>query len=113
MKKYLALYNAPTTSIDEMMKNASPDMMKESMESWKVWMGKHQAMFVEMGAPAAKNWRVTKDGVKPMRNEVTGYSVIQAESPEDAAKMFADSPHLIGMKDAYVDVTELMDMPGM
>ena len=112
MKKFVAFYMMPIASIDEMMKNNTPEQQKAGMDNWMAWMKSHEASFVDRGAPLGKNKRVTKDGASDVRNEITGYSVVQAESHDEAVALFADSPHL-QMPGAYVDVLELMQMPGM
>ena len=82
------------------------------MEGGRVWVEAHKASFVELGAPLGKNKRVTKDGVQDVRNELTGFSVVQAESHEDAAKIFQDNPQL-EMPGAYIEVLEWVPMMGM
>lgn len=112
MKKFLALYMAPTASLDEMMANSTPEDQKKGMEEWMQWMQSHEADIVDHGAPAGKNKRVMGSDVQDVRNEVCGYTIVQAESHEKAAEMFANMPHM-GIKGGYVEVVELMDMPGM
>ena len=112
MKKFLALYMAPTASIDAMMQAGTPDQQKTGMDAWKTWMEMHKASFVEMGTPTGKNKRVTKEGVSDVRNEVCGYSFVTAASQEDAAKLFQDNPHL-QMPGAYVEVLECLPIGGM
>jgi hypothetical protein len=112
MKKFLALYMIPLPALDEMMKNSTPEQMKEVNESWKTWMEKHQANFVDMGLPLGKNKRVMSDGVKDMRNEMTGYSIVQAETHDEAAQIFLDNPQM-RLPGSYVEVVECLAMPGM
>src|SRR5258708_711163 len=112
MKKFVALYMAPVAEMDKMMKDSTPEDQKKGMDAWIKWMGMHKDDFVEQGAPLGKNKRVTKDSVSDKRNEVTGYSVVQADSHEEAAQIFKDSPHL-QMPGAYVEVLEWVEMPGM
>src|SRR5262245_52338217 len=112
MKKYIALYMAPIGAFDEMMKKQDPAEMKKMNDGWMAWVNAHKSSFVDQGAPAGKNKRVTKDGVKDVRNEVTGYSVVQADSHDAAAKLFKDNP-MLAFPGAYVEVIEWMEMPGM
>ena len=117
MKKFLILYNAPLNELDKMMEQmkGNPEAMKEGMDSWMNWMNGMKDNFVDMGAPAAKNKRVTAQGIEDVRNEVTGYSILQANSLEEAAELInrdPKSPHF-HIPGAYVEVTELMEMPQM
>ena len=79
MKKFLAIYMAPVGAFDEMLKNPDPAKMKAMSDSWTAWMKAHEKSFVDQGAPTGKNKRVAKGSVKDVRNEVTGYSVVQAD----------------------------------
>lgn len=109
MKKFVAIYFAPHEALDEMMKNSTPEQQKEMMESWRTWMEKHKKSFVEDGAPVGKNKRVSAEGVKDVRNDINGYSVVQAPSHEEAANIFLDNPQL-QMPGAYVEVLEWVNM---
>jgi hypothetical protein len=111
MKKFLALYMAPTATVDEMMKNSTPESRKKGMDEWMNWMKSHQASIVNGGAPAGKNKRVMGNEVKDVRNEVCGYTIVQAESHDTAAAIFKDMPHM--NKGGYVEVVELLPVPGM
>lgn len=110
MKKYVAIYMAPAAALAEMQKNTTPEQMKTMTAGWNAWLEKHKANMVEVGAPLGKTMRVTKDGVEAAKNDVNGYSVVQAESHEEAAKLFMDNPQVMGMPGAYVDVMEWIDM---
>ena len=103
---------APTQSFDAMMKHPKSEMQK-GMEAWEEWMKSHKTSFVDPGAPVAKNKRVSGQGVKDARNEVGGYMVVQTESHEEAAELFADNPHLAMMPGAWIEIMAMVDMPGM
>ena len=112
MKKFLVIYMAPVGAFDEMMKNPDPAKMKEMSDSWTSWMKAHEKSFTDQGAPTGKNKRVAKGSVKDVRNEVTGYSVVQAESHDEATKIFKDNP-MLQTPGAYIEVLEWMEMAGM
>lgn len=111
MKKFLALYMAPTASLDEMMKSSTPEEMKKSMEDWNAWAKRHKKELADLGNPAGKNKRVTESGVADVRNEICGYSIVTAASHEAAADLFVDNPHFT-IPGGYIEVLELLDMPG-
>lgn len=99
----------PVASIEKMMKEMSPEKRKEGMEEWGKWMQAHKKSIVDMGAPLGKNKRVTAAGASDVRNEVAGYSIVEAESQDEAAKLFSDNPHF-KMDGAYVDILEILPM---
>ena len=110
MKKFVAIYMAPIAAMDELRKNRSPERMKEIDDSWMKWVKSHEKSLVDRGSPTGKNKRVTKDKVQDVKNEILGYSVVQAETHEEAAKLFQDAPNL-QIPGAYVEVLEHFEMP--
>lgn len=110
MKKFLAIYMIPIGAMDEMMKNSTPEEHKVGMDEWKAWGKAHEADLVEMGAALGKNKRISASGIDDVRNEMGGYSIIQAESHEAAAEVLRDSPHLKMMPECYVDLMECIEM---
>ncbi len=63
-----------------------------------------------MGAPLGKTMKVTPSSVEPMRNEIGGYSIIEAESHDETAKKMQDSPHFKMMPGGWIEVVEIMPM---
>jgi len=111
MKKYMAMYMAPAATIAEVMKG-TPEQMKSGMDEWMKWSEKNKKGVLDLGAPLGKTMRVTPSGMSPTKNEITGFTVVQADSFDDAAKMFKDHPHL-KLKGATVDILEYFPMQGM
>ena len=113
MKKFLALYMANGADFENMMKNATPEQQKQGMDAWMKWMGEHQTSLVDGGAPLGKTKRVDAKGASDTKNDVCGYSIVQAESADAAVKMFGkDQPHL-QMPGAWMEIIEIMPIPGM
>ena len=113
MKKFMVLYMAEGAEFEKMMKDSTPEMQKKGMDAWMHWMNANKASIVDGGAPLGKTKRVDAKGAKDAKNAVGGYSVVQADSHDAAAKMFGkDHPHL-QMPGAWVDIVEIMPVPGM
>ena len=114
MKKFMVLYMAPAASYEAMMKSATPEQQQKGMQAWMAWMGAHQASLVDGGAPLGKTKRVDAGGARDTRNEIGGYSVVQAESADAAAKLFGkDHPHLSMMPGSWIEIMEIMPIGGM
>ena len=111
MKKYMVIYLAPQATIAEMMK-MSPEQQKAGMAGWNDWYKANAGHMADMGAPLGKTKRVSASGVADAHNDLTGYSVVNANSADDVAKMMKNHPHL-QMKGATIDIVECMDMAGM
>jgi hypothetical protein len=43
MKKFIALYLAPTSALEQ-MKKATPEQMKAGMDAWMAWFRKHEKL---------------------------------------------------------------------
>jgi hypothetical protein len=113
MTKFLVLYMAKSAEFEKMMKNSTPEQRKQGMDAWMHWMGAHKASIVDGGAPLGKTKRVDAKGASDAKNEVGGYSIVQADSAAAAAKLFGkDHPHL-HVPSAWIEVVEMMQMPGM
>ena len=64
-------------------------------------------------APLAKTKRVDAKGASDAKNDIGGYSVVQADLADAATKIIGkDHPHL-QMPGARVEVIEIMPMPGI
>ena len=111
MAKFMAFYMAPMAAIDEMMK-MPPEAAKDSMAAWNTWFDTHKKDVAEMGAPLGKTKTVSGRSVADSRNEMTGYTIVEAASHEAAAKMFVGHPHL-EMPGATIEVVEVTKIPGM
>lgn len=110
MKKYIALYMAPISSIEQMMQNSKPEDRQKGMDAWKKWMDDNKAAIVDGGAPLGKTKTVSPTGAVDTKNEVCGYTIVQADSADAAVKIFEGSPHLTNMQGATIDVIECMEM---
>lgn len=106
----MVLYHAPVEAQEQMAK-ASPQDMKKGMEPWIAWQKKIGASLVDMGTPLAFGRRITKSGTGSSSRNVAGYSIIQAESMDDAVKLVKDHPHLMWMDGAEIEVHEFLPLP--
>ena len=95
MKRFMVLYMASGAEFEKMMKSSTTEQQKKGMEAWMTWMNANKASIVEGGAPLGKTKRVDAGGASNTKNEIGGYSVVQAESHDAATKIFGkDHPHL-------------------
>jgi hypothetical protein len=113
MKKFMVLYMASGAEFEKMMKNYTPEQQKKGMEAWVKWMDANKASLVEGGAPLGKTKRVDANGASNTKNEIGGYSIVQADSHDAATRIFGkDHPHL-QMPGAWIEILEIMPLPGM
>jgi hypothetical protein len=112
MKKFLALYMADGAAMAEMMKNSTPEQRKNGTEAWERWMADNKASLADRGAPVGKTKRIDARGTTDARNDVCGYSIVQAESADEAARIFGKDQPFLQMPGATIDLIEIMEMPG-
>jgi hypothetical protein len=114
MDKFLVLYRAPNSVIDEWMKKPEQERKPEEtkmMDAWKKWMSANGSKLTDKGAGAGKPKVVSSSGVKDARNDIMLYQIVQANSASEAAKMFVDHPHF-GIPQATIEVMPLKAMEG-
>ena len=110
MKKFIILYNGPATPPEQM----DPELVQKIMGGWKTWMEKVGGDMLDMGQPMANGQAIVDDGSQKAALELSGYSIIQAESLEKAVELVQDHPFLSDKTGKFsVEVFELMPVPGM
>ncbi len=103
MAKYLFVYHgggAPTTK----------EAQEAAMAAWGAWFGSMGKALVNGGNPVGKSWTVKSSGVTKDggANPVSGYSLIEAGSYEEAAALAKGCPMLAS--NASVEIAQVMDM---
>ena len=115
MKKFFALYQMPASVIDNWRNTTPSEQQKaaqqEMMQAWMKWMADNQKSIIDPGGPLGKTKRITASGVGDVRNDLTGYTILQAESHDAAARIFNGHPHL-KMPETKVELMELLTIPG-
>jgi hypothetical protein len=115
MNTFLAIFTGSPQAMDE-WKSLDPAQReareKAGMEAWKAWVEKHQASIVDHGAPLGKTKRISAAGISDIRNDMGAYTVVRAESHEDAAKLFEQHPHFTIFPGDAVEVMQCLPMPG-
>jgi len=112
MARYFALYLAPIATVESWMASTTPAERKASMEAWGKWMSDNAKSFADIGSPLGKTKKVTADGVLSVKNDILGYSIIEASSHDEAAKLLKGHPHF-QIPGASVEVLEITPMTGM
>jgi hypothetical protein len=118
MKKFMAIFTGNPADFEKWQKSHSNPGQKEAaekagMEAWMQWGQTHHKAVVDHGGPLGKTKRVTKDGVKDIKNQMAGYTILQAESHEAAAKLFLGHPHFMIFPGDGVEIMECLPIPDM
>ena len=113
MKQYMAIFLGSRDAMDAWMQ--LPDRKekeREGMMAWNKWMEDHKASVIG-GAPLGKTKAVGKNGITDARNDMGAYTLVQAESQEEAANMFLNHPHFMIFPGDRVEVMECLPIPTM
>jgi len=109
MTKFMVLYRSSTSARDQMA-DATPEQMKAGMEAWMQWAAKAGDAVVDLGAPLAPAAHVGPGSSSA--GEISGYSIMQADSAEAIGGVLDGHPHL-NMPGNSIEVLEMLSMPGM
>ena len=116
MKKFLVVYHAPMDAAAmQEMANRPPEEMAKGMEMWMQWAKKCGSHLVDLGAPLMGGQQLSADGsFKPSEKNVCGFSILQANSMDEAKSLLQGHPHLGSWNpQATIEIHETMPLPGM
>lgn len=116
MKTYLAVYTGSPAMRERFEKEYSdPEkrkaLEKRGIEAWGAWVTSNPSAIVDNGGPLGKTKHVDPEGISDMRNNLTGYTIVRAESHEDAAVLFLNHPHFSLFPGDAVEVMEVLPIP--
>jgi hypothetical protein len=118
MKKYLAVFLGSEMGASGKKWMALEPAKRKELEAkggqaWHAWIKAHEKSIVEMGSPLGKTKKVDANGITDTRNNLTGWTVVLAESQDAAAKMFLEHPHFSIFPGDSIEIMECMPIPGM
>ena len=110
MKKFIVIYHSTPESMAQMA-SATPEQKAEGMKPWLAWKDKVGDHLVDFGAPLMGGIKISPDGAAAASTkEVSGYSIMQAESMEQAQSLLADHPHNAWNAGCAIEVHEAIEM---
>lgn len=114
MPRFLAVYTMPPEAIVAFraLPKAEQDAIDAAgLAAWEVWDRAHGAAIVDPGGMVGKTTRVTKNGIAKAANAFCGYLIVQAETIEGAARLFANHPHFAIFPGDGVDLMPFVTGP--
>lgn len=107
MSKFILLYKGPAMP----MKDTSAEQREQITQAWGAWMGKVGDAMVDMGNPFGDNTAVRGDGSTTSASDLTGYSIVESASLDEAKSLCDGHPFLSdGTPKFAVEVYELAPM---
>lgn len=116
MKKFLAIYlgsanPAAMESWKALDENLRKEKEKNGIIAWKNWVTKNNKSIVDGGSPLGKTKCVDAKGITNTKNLMTGFTIVEAESHEEAAKLFENHPHFTYFPGECVEIMECLAIP--
>ena len=108
MAKFLAVYTGTPRATPP---DLDPAAMAKGMQEWGAWMERHAAIVLDPGGPLGRTKKVSKAGVEDVRNNMSGYTILEADSIEAAAALFKDHPHFSIFPGDGIEIMPVMPIP--
>ena len=118
MKKFLAVFTGSTAAQERSGWDAMSDADRAARQqagiaAWGAWMAKNKTSVVEGGAPLGTTKRTGLNGVTDIKNNLTAFLIVQAETHQAAAKLFEGHPHFTIFPGEAVEIMECLPIPGV
>lgn len=110
MPRFLAVYTMQPEDLARF--RARPKAEQDQVDAaglpqWNQWEERNAAAFLDRGM-VGKTMRVTGNGIAPATNNICGYIVVEAETIEEAARLFENHPHFTLFPGDGVDIMPFM-----
>jgi hypothetical protein len=111
MAKFMVVYRSQM-SAEEQMAGADPAQAQAGMDAWMTWAKEAGEAIVDLGMPLGGGRHLDGSGATDSDTDAAGYSILQAGSLDDVAKLLERHPHLM-VPGNSLDVLPILAMPGM
>ena len=115
MKNYLAVFTGKPEAMQNWQKLPEPERQRKEAagkQAWQKWADDHASAIVQMGGPLSRTKLVSKNGVSDIRNNLGAFTIVKANTQEDAAQLFVGHPHFTIFPGDGVEVMEVLPIPG-
>ena len=118
MKTFLAVYIGSKTGAaakkwESLDAEKRKELEKAGMNGWMDWVKNNSKSIVTVGNPLGKTKHISADGISDVTNQHAGYTIVQAENQQEAAKLFLNHPHFTLFPGDSVEVMECLPTPGL
>ncbi|OYV01564.1 MAG: hypothetical protein CFE45_04285 [Burkholderiales bacterium PBB5] len=118
IQHFMAVYTGSPDAMqragwDQLSPEVQQQRMAAGIQAWHAWVKAHQADIVDLGGPLGTTKRVSAQGVADVRNALSGYTIVRAESHEAAARLFEQHPHFTHFPGDAVEIMAVLPVPGL
>jgi len=108
MSKYMLIYQGAATDVSRL----SQEDAAKVLAGWRSWMDKVGPALVDVGTPFGAGAAVVDDGSHAEAVALSGYSIVEAGSLDEAQRLAEGHPFLSEGRGNYaIDVYEMMPVP--
>ena len=108
MSRYMLLYKGEATDMADM----SEEEANAVMAKWGAWMQKVGSALSDIGTPFGPGSSIVDDGSDGTALSLTGFSIVEAGSIDEARGLADGHPYLSeGKGDYAIDIYELLPVP--
>src|ERR687895_475801 len=105
MSRYMLIYNGKATDPSQM----SAEDAAKVMDGWRTWVGEDGSALADVGTPFGHGTSLVDDGSRAEAIELSGYSIVEAGSREEAGRLAESHPFLSEGKGNYaIEVFEML-----
>ena len=97
MKRFLAIYIGTEAALERVQWKRLDEETRKAREAsgvkaWMEWGTANSAAIVDQGHPLGKTKRASPEGISDVKNSMTAYVIVQAESARRCRKALRESP---------------------
>jgi hypothetical protein len=107
--KYLAIYNGAASEHEK--QELTPEQQSAFMAAWAQWAQTNADALVDSGSPLFRKRAVTSEGAAEFEDAKTGYAIVEADTHDDAVRIFSTHPHLSLHSGNSIEVIECPSIP--
>jgi hypothetical protein len=111
MSRYVFIYHRPAWSDDAPA--PTPEESRAGMARWVAWHDRVGDRMVDFGTPLADGVRVSPGGTAASDRDVVGYSIVEADSMDEALALAEEHPHLDATDGCEIEVHAALPLPSM
>lgn len=117
MKKFAAVFFGTPEAMqrsgwETLNESQRAERERQGMAAWKQWIEDHKASIVDLGTPLGKTKKASARGIEDTKNGITAYTIVQAASHEEAARLFERHPHFTIFPGDSIEIMECLPIPG-
>jgi hypothetical protein len=114
MKRFLAIYTGSPAAMSRWEVLTEDERTKKQtagIAAWHKWVVDNKASIIELGGPLSRTKLVASTGISDIRNNMSAFTIVQAETQEAAAQLFLNHPHFTIFPGEAVEVMECLPVP--